>query len=225
MIKSKKISTLKTRELEMQQAISLPDDIRIGNFLGRGRRSFSYRGKLKGKDVVIKAYRKEFVEKYQQKCSIDIAEFEFERNATLYSIDEIKPYIAAPYRVFTRHSSFTHSFVQEYIEGITLKQLITRSGYLPDEVLEAGYTIVRSAEACGIHDIDIFEENVLVIRSGGIWIPKLYDFNLLPQHMNPPNLFIALGIKTGLCRKSRRDYRNLRNWERAGRLQGSSGKN
>ncbi len=75
--------------------------------------------------------------------------------------------------------------------------------------------------------MDIFEENVLVVKDedAGIWTPKLYDFNLLPQHMSPPNPFIALGIKMGLRRKSRRDYRNLRNWKRAGERQRSSGKN
>lgn len=203
----------------------MPDEIRVGDFLGRGRRSFSYKGEYGDRNVVIKVYRKEFVEKYQRKCSVDIAEFEFERNATLYNVDEIKPYIAAPYRVFPRHSGFTHSFVQEYIEGITLRQLITQSGHLPDEVLKAGYKIVRVAEACGIHDMDIFEENVLAVRSaGGIWIPKLYDFNMLPQHMSPPNPFVALGIRMGLSRKSRRDYRNLRNWRRSGEQQRSVGK-
>ena len=172
MIKSKTTSTQRAREVEVQQAITLPDEIQVGDFLGRGRRSFSFRGVYEGKDVVIKVYRKEFVEKYQRKCSVDIAEFEFERNATLYDVDEIKPYIATPYRVFSRHSGFTHSFVQEYIDGITLRQLIAQSGYLPEEVLKAGYKIVRAAEACGIHDMDIFEENVLAIQSAGIWIPK-----------------------------------------------------
>ena len=211
--------------MEVQQAITLPDEIQVGDFLGRGRRSFSFRGVYEGKDVVIKVYRKEFVEKYQRKCSVDIAEFEFERNATLYDVDEIKPYIATPYRVFSRHSGFTHSFVQEYIDGITLRQLIAQSGYLPEEVLKAGYKIVRAAEACGIHDMDIFEENVLAIQSAGIWTPKLYDFNMLPQHISPPNVFVALGIKMGLSRKSRRDYRNLRNWKRSGEQQRLASKN
>lgn len=224
MIKSKRTSTLRAREVEVQQAITLPDEIQVGDFLGRGRRSFSYRGVYEDKDVVIKVYRKEFIEKYQQKCSVDIAEFEFERNATLYNVDEIKPYIATPLRVFSRHSGFTHSFVQEYIDGITLRQLIAQSGCLPDEVLKAGYKIVRAAEACGIHDMDIFEENVLAIQSAGIWIPKLYDFNMLPQHISPPNMFVALGIKMGLSRKSRRDYRNLRNWKRSGEQQRSASK-
>ena len=219
MIKMNRTNTLKAREVEIQQEPVLPEEIQIREFLGRGRRSFSYRGEYEGKDVVIKIYRKEFVEKYQRKCSIDIAKFEFERNATLYNIDEISPYIARPYKVFTRHSGFTHSFVQEYIDGISLKQLIVQSGCLPQEVLNAGYKIVRSAEARGIHDMDIFAENVFAVRSEGSWAPKLYDFNMLPQHLSPPNLFIALGIRLGLRRKSWRDYRNLRNWQRTGEQQ------
>lgn len=224
MIKSKRTSTLREREIEVQQAITLPDEIQVGEFLGRGRRSFSYKGKYGGKDIVIKVYRKEFVEKYRRKCSVDIAEFEFERNAALCNVDEIRPYIATPYMAFSRHSGFTHSFVQEYIDGITLKQLIAQSGCLPDEMLKAGYKIVRAAEACGIHDMDIFVENVLAVQSAGTWIPKLYDFNMLPQHMSSPNPFVALGIKMGL-RKSRRDYRNLRDWKRLGKQQRLASKN
>ena len=225
MAKLERTDILKPSEVEMLQALALPEEVKVKGLLGRGRRSFACRGEYGGKDVVVKVYRKEFVEKYWKKCCIDIAEFEYERNTILYDIDEIRPYIARPYRVFTRHSAFTHSFIQEYIEGITLKQLITRSGYLPDEVLEAGYQIVKCAEAHGVHDMDIYEENVLVTRSEGTWMPKLYDFNLLPQHISPPNPFIALGIKMGLRSKSCRDYRNLGNWKRTGERQHLSYKN
>ena len=212
---------MRASEVELQQAVFLPDEIQVGGFLGRGRRSFSYKGKYENKDVVIKVYRREFIEKYQQKCSVDIAEFEFERNTDLYRIDEIRPYIARPYKVFTCDSGYTHSFVQEYVQGITLKQLITQSGFLPKEVLDAGYKIVKIAEANRVHDIDISQGNIIVIRRKGIWIPKLYDFNLIPQHISPPNPFIALGIKFGLRRKSWRDYRSLKCWERAGKQQRS----
>lgn len=215
MIKLKRTNILMAREVEIQQAVVLPDEVQVGDFLGRGRRSFSYKGVYEDKDVVIKVYRKEFVEKYK-KCSIDIAEFEFERNMTLYRIKEISPYIARPFRIFAHGSGYTYSFVQEYIQGITLKQLITQSGFLPKEVLDAGYRIVKIAEANEVHDIDISPGNIIVARRKGAWIPRLYDFNLLPQHISPPNLFIALGIKLGLCKKSRRDYRSLRYWEKAG---------
>ncbi|MCY4420057.1 MAG: hypothetical protein OXC42_02215 [Gammaproteobacteria bacterium] len=215
------LSAMKAREVELQQTVFLPDEIQVGSFLGRGRRSFSYKGKYENQDVVIKVYRREFVEKYQQKCSVDIAEFEFERNTNLYRIDDIRQYISRPYKVFKYDSGYTHSFVQEYVEGITLKQLINQSGFLPKEVLDAGYKIVKIAEANGVHDIDISQGNIKVTRRKGVWIPKLYDFNLLPQHISPPNLLIALGIKLGLRRKSWRDYRSLKCWKKAGMQQRS----
>ena len=215
-------SAMKAREVELQKAIFLPDEIQVGDFLGRGRRSFAYKGKYENKDVVIKIYRKEFIEKYQQKCQVDIAEFEYERNTKLYCIDEIRPYISRPYRVFTWNCGYTHSFIQEYVEGITLKQLIAESGFLPTEVLDAGYKIVKIAESNGVHDIDISQGNIMVTHRKGVWMPKLYDFNLLPQHISPPNLFIALGIRLGLRRKSWRDYRSLKSWESAGIQQQSS---
>ena len=220
---NKKIS--KELELELQQALKFPSDIKVLSFLGRGRRLFSYKGIYENKDVVIKIYRKEFVEKYKEKCDLDIARFEFERNSILYNIESIQPYIAAPLKVFPVDSGFTHSFVQELIDGITLKQLIAKLGYLPEEVLKAGYKIVQTAEASGVHDLDISVGNILVINQDGAWIPRIYDFNMLPQHMNPPNPFMALGFTIGLRKKSHRDYRSLKNWERRGKKRRWIGKN
>ena len=212
-------------EIELQQPISMPKEVEVVKFLGRGRRSFSYQARYKGNKAVIKVYRKEFVEKYSSKCNIDIAEFEYERNSKLYAIQKIRPYIAQPLKVLKSNSTYTHSFVQEYIEGVTLKQLISKLGYLPNEVLEAGYKIVRHAETNGIHDLDISVGNILAVEDNGVWIPKLYDFNMLPQYMNPPNIFMQAGFKLGLRKKSHRDYRSLRNWERRGKHKRWLGKN
>ncbi len=204
-------------EIELQQTVTLPEEIEVISFLGKGRRSFAYKGKYDNQDCVIKIYRKEFVEKYLNKYNVDIAEFECKRNSMLYGINTLKPYIARPFRVFARTSSFTHSFVQQYIHGVTLDQLISRLGYLPEAVLKAGYKIVRTAELSGIHDMDISVGNVMATNKKGIWTPVLYDFNMLPQHMAPPNFLITLCLKAGLRRKSYRDYRSLKNWERRGR--------
>ena len=215
----------KELETELQQTITLPDEIEVISFLGRGRRSFSYKGRYDNQDVVIKVYRREFVEKYRNKCNIDIAEFEFERNSILYNIDAIRAYIAEPFKVFSLNSGFTHSFVQQYVDGITLKKLISQLGYLPEEVLKVGYQIVQHAETFGVHDMDISVGNILGVNDNGVWKPKLYDFNLLPQHMSPPNPLMALCIKMGLRRKSHRDYRSLKNWERRGENKRWIGKN
>ncbi len=197
--------------LELRQ-VSLPADVEVTRFLGEGRRSFSYKGRHKGRDVVIKIYRKEFVQKYLQRYNVDIAEFEFTRNSRLYGIDAIRRYIAKPYKVFPVDGDYTHSFVQEYVEGITLEALVSRLGYLPQRVLQAGYRIVRVAESYGIHDMDISAGNILTVNHDGSWAPKLYDFNMMPQHVSPPNPFIAWCLKLGIRSKSHRDYRSLKNW-------------
>jgi predicted Ser/Thr protein kinase len=212
-------------EKELQQSLSLPSEIKLLDFIGRGRRSFAYKAKYNGELAVIKIYRDEYIKKYFNKCNIDIAEFEFERNTKLYNIEKIRQYIAKPYKVFSKTSAYTHSFVQEFIEGITLKQLISELGYLPIEVLEAGYEIVRNAESNNIHDLDISVGNILVVKQGEIWLPKLYDFNILPQHMNPPNIFLATALRCGLRKKSYRDYRSLKNWERRGKQKYWIGRN
>ena len=217
--------TSKELELELQQTINLPKEVQVLSFLGRGRRSFSYKGKFENVDVVIKIYRKEFIQKYIDKCNIDIAKLEFERNSTLYKIGSIQDYIATPFKVFPQESDYTHSFVQEYIEGVTLKKLISKLGYLPNEVLNAGYEIVKTAEAIGVHDLDISVGNILAVNKDGVWAPKLYDFNMLPQYMNPPNPLMALGFKFGMRKKSHRDYRSLKNWERRGKQKHWLGKN
>ena len=215
----------KDLELELQQPVNLPKEVQVLGFLGRGRRSFSYRGKYKNHNVVIKIYRNEFIEKYSDKCNIDIAEFEFERNSILYNIESIRNYIAVPLKVFPKNCGYTHSFVQEYVKGVTLKNLISTLGYLPDEVLKIGYKIVQAAESVNVHDLDISVGNILVNNQDGRWEPKLYDFNLLPQYMNPPNPFMALGFILGLRNKSHRDYRSLKNWERRGKQKRRLGKN
>ena len=209
----------------MQHKLTLPEDIEIIEFLGEGGRALVYKAKLEGNTVAVKAYRKDVVEKYREKYAVDIAEFEFQRNQGLYSLDKIKPYIAKPYRLYSRQSEFTHSIVQEYVAGENLKILIKQLGYLPAEILKAGYNIVSEAEKNGIHDLDISVGNIMVNRREGEWKPKLYDFNLMPQYLFPPNPVAGLAIKLGLRSKSHRDYRSLKNWERRGKNKKWIGKN
>ena len=66
MVKFKNKNTLKVLEAELQQELALPDEVQVTGFLGRGRRSFSYKGEYNDKAVVIKVYRKEFIEKYRR---------------------------------------------------------------------------------------------------------------------------------------------------------------
>jgi len=201
---------------QMQESLLFPAEIQIKGYLGKGARSHVFEAMLDEDIVVVKTYRKEIALKYRDKYDIDIAEFEFERNKSLYDLIEIKKYIARPYRVYPASSEYTHCMIQEYVSGPTLKDLIIKLGHLPREVLDAGYHIVRKAEANGVHDLDISSKNVMIVEQGGELIPKLYDFNLMPQCQHAPNPFLWLAFKLGLRARSYRDYRNLKKWEKRG---------
>ena len=89
---------------------------------------------------------------------------------------------------------------------------------LPSEVLQAGYFIVEQAAKVGLYDLDISPGNIRVRQNAeGKWQPKLYDFNLMPQHICPPNPFMSLGFKLGLRSKNHRDYRSLKHWDFLGK--------
>ena len=213
------------QDADLQQSLSLPADIEITKFLGEGGRTHVYKAQLDQESVIVKVYRKDVAQKYLNKYSVDIAEFEYQKNQALYELPKIKAYIAKPYRVYSLSSEYTHCIVQEYVTGNTLKKLIAELGYLPNEILDAGYTIVKQAESNGIHDLDISVGNIIVNKRDGSWKPKLYDFNLMPQHLFSPNPFMDLAIKLRLRSKSHRDYRSLRNWERRGKHRRWIGKN
>jgi serine/threonine protein kinase len=202
---------------DLQQSLSLPADIQITRYLGKGGRAYVYQAVLSQGPVVAKIYRKQTVDKYRDKYGVDIAEFEYQRNRSLYDLLDIRKYIARPYRVYSASSEFSHCIIQEYISGKSLKATIAELGYLPDGILEAGHQIVKQAEAHGIHDLDISSNNIIICNTSGELIPRIYDFNLMPQHLHAPNPFLGLAIGLGLRGKSHRDYRNLDKWERHGK--------
>ncbi len=206
-----------TQEItDLQQSLSLPTEIRITEYLGSGARAHVFKATLGQDSVIVKVYREKVAQKYRYKYGVDIAEFEYQRNQSLFVLAAIKKYIARPYRVYSASSEYSHSIIQEHVSGKPLKAVVNERGGLPDEILEAGYEIVKQAEANGIHDLDISYSNMMVVGQDGEQIPKLYDFNLMPQHLHPPNPFLGFGIKLGLRGKSHRDYRNLKKWERHG---------
>ncbi|MBT8436922.1 MAG: hypothetical protein KJP11_06090 [Gammaproteobacteria bacterium] len=201
----------------LQRSLSMPTDIEITGYLGTGARAHVFKANMGGNNVIVKVYREEAIQKYHHKYGVDIAEFEYQRNQSLFSLESIKKHIAQPFRVYPSSSKYTHCMIQEYISGRTLKDLIIELGHLPREVLEAGYRIVRQAEENGVHDLDISSKNVMIVDQRDELIPKLYDFNLMPQCQHAPNPFLWLAIKLGIRARSYRDYRNLKKWEKRGR--------
>jgi serine/threonine protein kinase len=205
--------------------IRLPENIEILEFIGSGGRARVYSAMIDECNAVVKVYHKEVAKKYRDKYKVDIAEYEHSRNQSLYSLNEIQGYIAKPIQYFPASGQFTHCIVQQRVYGESLENLIKRLGYLPDVILEAGRNIVHVAEKNNIHDLDISVGNLKIDKSSGIWKPRLYDFNIMPQYMFPPNPMVGLGYKLGIRKKSFRDYRSLRNWDRRGKQKKWIGRN
>ncbi len=200
------------------QDLALPAEIEVRKKLGRGRRSEVYLARYQEQVVVVKVYKPDFIEKYRQRYGVDIGEFEFERNSKAYSSNLMAPYIARPYRLLRAEEGFTPALVQEYVDGVWLLDLMKRLRCLPEEILEAGYLIVSEAAKLNLYDLDISPGNIQVLQNNdGKWFPKLYDFNLMPQYLQPPNPFMRLGFALGLRSKNHRDFRSLKQWERLGR--------
>lgn len=200
----------------LQQSLLLPADIQVTGYLGAGARAHVFQATL-GKDrVIAKVYQEEAAQKYLHKYGTDIAEFEYQRNQSLFALTSIRKHVARPYRVYPESGEYTHCMIQEYITGRTLKDLIIELGHLPREVLDAGYRVVQQAEAHGVHDLDISSKNVMIVEQDGELVLKLYDFNLMPQYLHAPNPFLWLALRLGFRHRSHRDYRNLRKWEQRG---------
>ena len=65
---------------ELQQSLTLPEDVEITEFIGKGGRAYVYRARLGHERVIVKVYRKAVVQKYLDKYKVDIAEYEYQRN-------------------------------------------------------------------------------------------------------------------------------------------------
>ncbi len=191
----------------------LPEHLEPTSLVGEGRRSVTFRADYKGESIALKVYREEFIQKYQKRYKLNIAQFELSRNETFYSIDALRPYSARPLEVIGIDDGYSLCFLQEFIDGPSLLELAMRNRGLPQSVLDAGQLICEKAEASGLHDLDLFYKNILLRKKNENWLPVIHDFNLVPQYQFPPNPFLALAYLTGIRKKSHRDWRCLKGWK------------
>ena len=193
-------------------SLKLPDDITIDSYLGAGARAHVFKATLDQQPVVVKVYRPEAAGKYRKRYGLDIAEFEYQRNSALFAIDTIRAHIARPYAVFAQHSDYSHALVQQWVDGEQLGKLYRRVGYITDDLIEQGFAIVASASDAGLFDLDMNTGNVFVTREAGKQRLMLCDFNMVPQHLHPPNPALWLAYRLGIRPRSYRDRRNLQKW-------------
>ncbi len=193
--------------------LKLPEYLLPTDLAGEGRRSVTFRARYHGGVVALKIYRTEFIHKYQQRYGLNIAQFEYTRNRAFHAIESLRPFAARPIRVLGVDDDYSLCFLQEFIDGPTLVELAQKNHGLPQSVLDAGRLICETAEASGLHDLDLFYKNILLRKQDDTWLPVIHDFNLVPQYQYPPNPFLALAYLTGLRRKSHRDWRCLKGWQ------------
>lgn len=202
---------LRTHEDEAVD-IRVPDVIQVGEVLGRGARSMGYAAELDGHKVAIKFYRPRFVHKYRHRYKVELAQFEFDRNAAFRAVPGLSDHTVEPLRVLREEDGHTPAFVQEYIQGESLTTVMRRLGHLPPEILKQGKHIADTACAAGLHDLDMHDGNIMVVGDDGHWKLLIYDFNLMPQYLHAPNPFVKLLYKVGLRKRSGRDYLCLKRW-------------
>lgn len=193
--------------------LSLPEDLVLIGFAGQGRRSVTFKVNYHGETIALKVYRNEFIQKYQDRYKLNIAQFEMTRNQAFYAVEALRPYAANPVGVLGINDGFSLCFLQEFIDGPSLVELAENNQGLPQSVLDAGKLIIESAESAGLYDLDLFYKNILLRKQNDIWLPVIHDFNLVPQYQFPPNPFLALAYLTGIRKKSHRDWRCLKGWQ------------
>jgi hypothetical protein len=190
--------------------------VTIHSKFGEGGRTVVYGGVWHDQEVVVKVYKPRAIERHAKRHPLNIAEFEFQRNAALYQVPGLSRYIAEPLQVILEGA--VCAMVQERLIG-PLYYLYWREHHqnVPGSFLGHLEKILSLAHGANIFDVDIHAFNVIVDESGDEPIPKLFDFNLIPFHERPGFSLQKLGFKLGWVSKATRDRRLLRNFNKFAR--------
>ena len=184
--------------------------------LGEGGRSTVFRGRREGRDVAIKVYKDLALAKHSRKMGGNLAEYEFERNRSFYQAPGLAPYVAEPIDCLVTDEY--SAIVQELLVGDLYYFYREKRGAEAVVGLRTHLEyIIELAHAADLFDLDMHSLNVMVVEEDGTVIPKLFDFNLIPFYVRPPNPLVGLLLTLGLLNPRSRDLRLLRNFDRAGK--------
>ena len=191
---------------------------RILGKLGEGGRSTVYRADWHGREVALKVYKSEAIARHARKHAENLAKFEYLRNRAFYDAPGLAKYVAEPMGYLT--TGGVSAFIQEKLDGeLYYFYFRARNGDVPVQLFEHVNRMVRLYHKAGLYDVDLHAMNVMVVEKNGEPIPKLFDFNLIPFHIHPPNKLVGLLLKTGLIDLEARDLRKLRNFHDFSRVE------
>ena len=199
------------------RTLRLPPELNLGPLSGKGRRSVVYEAELAGQAVALKLYKPEAIRKFRRRYGVSIARFEHDRCAEFSAVPALAPYIARPLHVLGERDGFAEAFVQEFVDGRRVHDVMGETGSVPRETLHVLTEIVAAAEAVGLHDLDVCASNIFVKPTERGWMPVLFDFNMMPQHLHAPNPWVGLLYRLGWRHPSHRDrlmLKHLENWKR-----------
>jgi len=187
------------------------DGVRITGKLGEGRRSIVYRARWKDRVVALKVFKRSAIATHARKSSQPIAEFEFTRNSQFYSVPGLGRYVAQPL-AFTVTQE-VQALAQEPINGLLYYFFYQQhDGDVPPSFVGHLKEILKLSHDAGLYDIDLHSMNLLVaMEPDGEFVPKLFDFNLIPFTIRPQNPLVGWLLATGLLSKESRDRRRLKN--------------
>lgn len=204
----------------MTQKNNLPPDatriavegLQIHESLGEGGRSKVHLCTWNGHEAAVKLYKPRAIARHVRKLGGSIAEYEYNRNLSLYNLPTLSTHIAQPLHfVADEHNCL---FVQELLRGEVCYFYLRRCKQehrtiIRDQVAR----VISVAHEAGIYDVDAHSMNaMIIINESGDPVTKLFDFNLIPFCECPRSPIIALLLRIGVLTPRSRDLRLLRNF-------------
>jgi hypothetical protein len=191
------------------ESLQLPKDFELVQQLSCGFRSTVYKAEYQGEHVVLKVYKPEYDDKCRRRVGKSAAQFEYERNQQFYRNAAVRPYVARPIRWLKASDGWTGSFVQEYLDGLSLSAFRQQIGELSIGFAQQVERICKVAWSEHLFDLDLHNQNVLAVRRNGGWRPFLFDFNMMPKDVSSSFLTRVM-FQLGLRDPAYRDRRWLK---------------
>ena len=190
----------------------------VAGKLGEGGRSTVYAGEREGRAVAIKVYKARAIERHARRLGGHIAEHEYGRNRAFFEAPGLAPYVAEPLDCVIEQD--LSLIVQERLDGphYFFYERRRREPEVAARLKEHLRRLVELAHRASLYDLDIHSLNVIVEEDETSEpLPRLFDFNLIPFHVHPPNPLVGLLLRVGMVSPRARDLRMLRQFDRVGR--------